>query len=119
MNPVRDDRGSATVVGAMVIAALVAVVMVIVYVGAAVSARHHSQSTADLAALAAAQQLVRGESDPCGAARDIASRMSASVKKCRVMGGDVVVTAQVAVEIGTLGIRHAQASARAGPTGPG
>ena len=110
-----DERGSATVIGAMVIAALVAVVVLIVYVGAAISARHQSQSAADLAALAAAQQLVMGESDPCEAARAIASRMSASVKKCRVMGGDVVVTAQVAVQIGAFGLRDTRSSARAGP----
>jgi secretion/DNA translocation related TadE-like protein len=99
----------------MVIAGLVAVVVLVVYVGAAVSARHHSQSTADLAALAAAQRLVMGEPDPCGAAHAVASRMSAAVRTCGVVGGDIVVTAQVAVEIGALGVREARATARAGP----
>jgi secretion/DNA translocation related TadE-like protein len=119
MNLLRDDRGSATVVGAMVISGLIAVVLLIVYVGAAISARHQTQSAADLAALAAAQRLVMGESDPCAAARDIANRMSASVKECRFLGGDVVVTAQVAVEIGAFGLRTSRATARAGPSEPG
>ncbi|HEY9315026.1 Rv3654c family TadE-like protein [Williamsia sp.] len=119
MKMLREERGSATVVGAMVISGLVAVVLLIVYVGAAISARHHSQATADLAALAAAQRVVMGESEPCGAAREIASRMSASVKQCRVLGGDVVVTAQVTVEIGAFGVRTSRSTARAGPSDAG
>lgn len=110
-----DERGSATVAGACVVAALVGLVVLIVYVGAAVSARHQAQSAADLAALAAAQALVLGESDPCREADLIAGRMEVAVSSCAPNGGDVVVTVTVEVELGPLGTGEARAVARAGP----
>lgn len=110
-----DERGSATVAGACVVAALAGLVVLIVYVGAAVSARHQAQSAADLASLAAAQALVLGESDPCQEADLIAGRMDVAVASCAPDGGDVVVSVTVAVDLGPLGVRQARAVARAGP----
>lgn len=116
--PVRvagDERGSATVTGACAIAALAGLVVLVLYVGAAVAARHHAQSAADLAALAAASALVLGEADPCAQADVIAGRAGAVVASCAPEDGDVVVSVDVYVELGLLGHRPARATARAGP----
>ena len=51
---VDDDRGSVTVLGAFVVAALVGVIVLVVHLGAATAARHRAQTGADLAALAGA-----------------------------------------------------------------
>lgn len=115
MRIARDERGSGTVIGAFVVAALAGLVVLIVYVGAAVSARHQAQSAADLAALAAAQSLVMGEADPCREAELIAGRMEVVVASCAPDGDDVVVSVTVGVDLGPMGSREAQASARAGP----
>jgi secretion/DNA translocation related TadE-like protein len=112
---VADERGSATVIGACVVAALAGLVVLIVYVGAAVSARHQAQSAADLGALAAAQALMLGEGDPCGGATMVTVRMDARVRSCTVDGSDVVVRVEVGVDLGALGQRQARAVARAGP----
>lgn len=110
-----DERGFATVAGAFVVAALAGLVVLIVLAGAAVSARHHAQSAADLAALAAAQSLVLGEADPCREAEAIAGRMDVAVASCAPDGDDVVVSVTAGVDLGPLGSREALASARAGP----
>ena len=49
-----DEDGFATILGTFVIAAIVAVVAGVCYLGAATVARHRAQSAADLSALAAA-----------------------------------------------------------------
>ncbi len=102
-------------VGAFVVAAVAGLVVLFFYVGAAVSARHQAQSAADLAALAAAQSLVRGDVDPCWEAELIAGHMDVVVASCEPEGGDVVVSVRVGVDLGPLGSRDAGASARAGP----
>ncbi|MCK8612983.1 Rv3654c family TadE-like protein [Gordonia sp. C13] len=114
---VADDQGNATVLGAFAIAALAAVLVMVIYVGAAVLARHRAQSAADLSALAAAADHVAGESDPCTAARAVAAaqRPSAEVVSCRLDGDDVLVSVRVPVDLGSFGVRAATASARAGP----
>lgn len=115
----REERGSATIAGAYVIAALAMLVVLILYVGAAVLARHRAQSAADLAALAAASQQVAGAGSPCEAARRIVSAQEVSVRmvRCETKGEDVVISVAVPVSLGHFGIRQAEASARAGPVG--
>lgn len=110
-----DERGSATVAGACAIAALAGLVVLVVYVGGAVSARHHAQSAADLAALAAASALVLGDADPCVQAGLIAGRMEVAVASCTPDGEDVVVSVTVPVELGLFGRRDVRATAKAGP----
>ena len=61
----RDDEGGATVLAAMAMSALIAVVVMVMHVGSAVGARHQAQSAADLAALAGAGALDRGVADAC------------------------------------------------------
>lgn len=114
-----DDTGHSTVLGAFVIAAFAAVLVMVIYVGGAVLARHRAQSAADLSALAAAIAHVAGEVNPCAAARDLAARQrsGAELVGCRIDGDDVVVTVRVPVELGNFGTNDAIAQARAGPVG--
>ncbi|WP_238421705.1 Rv3654c family TadE-like protein [Gordonia sp. 'Campus'] len=112
-----DESGNATILGAFGIAALAAVLVLVIYVGGAVLARHRAQSAADLAALAAAIEHAGGGADPCRNARDLAGmqRPPAELVGCRIDGEDVVVTVRIPVDLGGFGIRAATAQARAGP----
>ncbi|MBY6537259.1 flp pilus-assembly TadE/G-like family protein [Rhodococcus sp. BP-349] len=110
-----DDRGSATVVGAFVTAALVVATAAVVSVGAAVSARHQAQSAADLAALAGAAALTSGSEAGCAAATASADRMDAVLDGCAVEEWDVQVRVRVRIALLRFGERDAVASARAGP----
>ncbi|GAC85339.1 hypothetical protein GP2_033_00740 [Gordonia paraffinivorans NBRC 108238] len=112
-----DEDGHATVLGAFVIAAVTAVLVLVIYVGAAVLARHRAQSAADLAALAAAVDHAGGGTDPCGEARALAGaqRPQVEVVSCRIDGADVVVSVRLSVELGGFGTGEAVAGARAGP----
>ncbi|MCT1351820.1 flp pilus-assembly TadE/G-like family protein [Gordonia hongkongensis] len=114
---IADDGGHATVLGAFVIAALAAVLVMVIYVGAAVLARHRAQSAADLSALAAAIEHAAGEPNPCAAARDLSRRQDsgAELVECRTAGDDVVVTVRVPVALGSFGTSDATVQARAGP----
>ncbi|WP_439031396.1 Rv3654c family TadE-like protein [Gordonia terrae] len=112
-----DESGNATILGAFGIAALAAVLVLVIYIGGAVLARHRAQSAADLAALAAAVEHVGGGADPCRSARDLAGKQQppADLVECRTDGDDVVVTVRIPVDLGGFGIRAATAQARAGP----
>ncbi|GAB41087.1 Rv3654c family TadE-like protein [Gordonia sputi] len=113
----RDEGGYATVAAAGAIAGIAALIVLVIYVGAATLARHRAQSAADLAALAAAADHVAARGDPCATARSLTAeqRPRAEVFECAVVGEDVVVGVRVSVSLGTLGIRAASARARAGP----
>lgn len=113
-----DDRGSVTVLGAFVVAALVAVSVLIVHLGAATAARHRAQTGADLAALAGAGRALLAEPDPCGAARAIGAANSVRVVDCSVDGSQVSLDVAVSVSLGPFGSREARARARAGPSEP-
>lgn len=109
------DEGGATVLAAFALAALLVVVIAVVHVGSAVSARHRAQAAADLSALAAAGALDRGVADACSSAETIARRMSGRLTECTVEDWDVVVEVSITVTLGRFGVRDAVASARAGP----
>lgn len=113
----RDEGGYATVAAAGAIAGIAALIVLVIYVGAATLARHRAQSAADLAALAAAADHVAALNDPCATARSLTveQRPRAEVFECTVVGEDVVVGVRVSVSLGALGIRAASARARAGP----
>lgn len=82
-----DDRGSASVVTAGIIAALTGLLLTVAGLASVVVARHEAQVAADVAA-------------------DIAKRNGAGIAACAVEGADVVLTATV---------RGSEARARAGP----
>ncbi|WP_420041848.1 Rv3654c family TadE-like protein [Gordonia sp. MP11Mi] len=113
----RDEEGFSTITGAAVIAVLAAALVSVLYVGAAVLARHRAQSAADMGALAAAAVHVSGSADVCEVARDRVAEQdgSPSVAECVIDGQDVVVHVVVRVRLGALGVRDAVAAARAGP----
>lgn len=110
---VSDESGAATVLAAFLVAALVALSVGAIQVGAAVIARHRAQSAADLAALAGASRLPSGPDTACRLARSIGSAMGATVGGCEVDRLDVVVTCTVRLVAGFGG--EARAVARAGP----
>ena len=101
-----NDRGSASVATAGLVAALLCLVLIVVNVAAAVVHSHQARNAADTAAIAGALAVSTAAAAPCRAAADVASKNNAIVQECRVEGGDVVVE----VRLGT-----ARAQARAGP----
>jgi secretion/DNA translocation related TadE-like protein len=106
-------------VAVAMMAVLLAVTVGGAYLGSAVIARHRAQAAADLAALAAAGALVDGAHAACADAAMLAEAMRASVAQCSVEGIDVVVTVDVNVALGRLGVGAARAVARAGPVDSG
>lgn len=100
---------------ALALAALLGLTLLIGQIGVAVAARHHAQSAADLAALAAAGGLERGTATGCAAAADIARRMGVRIGKCVVADWDVTVTIEFEIALGPIGDRVVRATARAGP----
>ncbi|OZE03847.1 pilus assembly protein TadE [Rhodococcus sp. 05-2255-3B1] len=111
----QDDEGGATVLAALAMSALIAVVVMVIHVGSAVGARHQAQSAADLAALAGAGALDRGVADACETARGLAVRMGTQLRECTIDEWDVIVTVGQPVFLGRFGMSDAIASARAGP----
>lgn len=110
-----DERGVATVLVVGMIAVLMVLVAVGVQIGAAVVTRHRVAAAADLAALAAAGQLVVGGDRACERAGRIAQRMSATMTACRISEWEayVEVTARPPGWAALAGT--ASAHARAGP----
>jgi secretion/DNA translocation related TadE-like protein len=109
----RDERGSATVVAAAMVAVLLSVTGGWACLGAAVVARHRAQAAADLAALAAAARVPAGAETACAQAGAVARAMRADPAGCAVDDLDVVVTVEVGLAVGRWGT--ARAAARAGP----
>ena len=111
-----DDRGSATVVMLGVIAALLMLTVSGLLLASAVLASHRARAAADLAALAAAGVLMRGQ--PASAACESAARVAAvnhgRVQQCIASGTEVRLS--VAVPAGVRGLGVATARSRAGPS---
>lgn len=105
------DRGAATVWVVGGLAVLMVVMTAVLWLGAAVVARHRAEGAADLAALAAAVVAVNGEQRACEEARWVVEQMGAVLRSCRLSGWDALVEADVA--FGLFG--SAAARARAGP----
>lgn len=100
-------------------ATLLAVTVGALYVGSAMIARHRAQAAADLASLAAAGRLGDGTASACAHASAVARAMRTTVTRCVVDELDVVVTVDVPVALGRLGMGPARAAARAGPADAG
>ena len=103
-----DERGSATVIGAFAILALLSLGLMVGHVGMMIAAKHRVQSVADLAALAAAGQAVEGQYAACAAVVPVLQGMA--LDDCRLDGWDAVVSVSHVVQG-----RKLRASARAGP----
>ena len=89
------------------------------YVGSAVVARHRAQGAADLAALAAAGDLVDGAATACTRAAGLARAMRTTMAECVIDHLDVVVVVEATVGLGRFGVGPARATARAGPADAG
>ena len=110
---VRGERGSAVwitpFVGLLLVAALI-----LAFQGGVLVAQRRVQAAADLAALAGASALQRGD-DGCATAGTIARRNGATLRRCDVSDQELVVTLSRAGPR-TLGRAvEVRASARAGP----
>lgn len=116
----REEDGSATVLGVAVIACLVVLTASLVLVGTAVVARHRATTAAELAALAAASAAITGSAEPCTAAERVVRAQgdpAMRLASCRPDGEFVDVEVAVPVSLGRFGVRTASARARAGPVG--
>jgi secretion/DNA translocation related TadE-like protein len=112
-----NDRGSATIWAAGVIAALLVIAAAVLEVGAATDTRHRADSAADLAALAAAEYAPDGEPSACGRARWVAAGMNARLDSCRLAGWDALVVVDAQPPGLLIGLPPVTAHARAGPAG--
>jgi secretion/DNA translocation related TadE-like protein len=112
-----DERGSASILGCFIMAALIVITATVLHVGSVVVVRHRLQAAADLAALAVASSLDRGATDACVIAQTVAVRMGVGVRSCRIHGWDAVVETHAPVSP-LFGDREASAIARAGPAAP-
>jgi secretion/DNA translocation related TadE-like protein len=113
-----SDRGIATVLAATGIAVIMTALVVGLYLGAAVAARHRAEAAADLAALAAAGVAVQGPRTACDRAAEIAAAMGGTVTSCGLRGWHALVEVEVAVPLALPGTSGATGRARAGPDLP-
>lgn len=91
------ERGVATVWAAVLISVLSLVTFVVAGMTGVISARHQAESSADLAALAAAVS-ARDGGDPCAAAEEVVHANAGSLVRCTTTPGRVV---EVSVEVAT------------------
>lgn len=74
---------------------LTAVLVAVTTLGSGYRARHAAAGAADLAALAAAEQIRVGAAEPCAAARVVSAANGASLRECTVQGWEVEVVVRV------------------------
>jgi secretion/DNA translocation related TadE-like protein len=113
--PPPDESGSATVVMLGVIASVLMLTISGLLLASAVLASHRARAAADLAALAAAGVLMRGEPAlaACESAAQVAALNHGRVQQCIASGMQVQLI--VAVPAGVKGVGVATARSRAGP----
>lgn len=100
-----DDRGAITIVTAAITCFIAVAVMVAVTIIGTTIASHEARNAADLAAIAGAHAVFRGD-NACNEARDVAQANGGVLTRCIIEGADVTVT----VEVG-----KSSADAKAGP----
>jgi secretion/DNA translocation related TadE-like protein len=97
---VRSERGSVSLVVASAVGMALVVTMGATDVGRALIARSRAEAVADLAALAAAQQLaLPSDSDPAQLAADLAVRNGARLVSCSCAEGTLEATVRVSVPV--------------------
>lgn len=108
------ERGSGTVLMAIVMTIAGFLIMVTLMLGSAIVARHRAGAIADLSALAAASALPAPRA--CDHARRVAAANAGRLVRCRILGdGSVVVDVELADGHGVRGLPGtASGSARAG-----
>jgi secretion/DNA translocation related TadE-like protein len=111
----KDERGSGAVLGSAVIVVVVAATIMGAVLGAVLVQQRRIESAADLAALAGAAAVQRGD-DGCTAAHVAARRNGARLAACLTRGDTVTVTAAQTTTLLFGWPVHQQAHARAGPS---
>jgi secretion/DNA translocation related TadE-like protein len=111
----RDDEGSATVLAAAAVGVLVLLLGLGLQLGAAVLARHRAEAAADLAALAAARELVMGLDVACARGGEIAAAQGARMVSCTASGWSVTFVVVVSCRCVPSVSSDAVGRARAGP----
>jgi secretion/DNA translocation related TadE-like protein len=95
-----EERGSVSVVVAAAVGMSLVVAMGAADVGRALIARSRAEAVADLAALAAAQELAfPSGTDPASIAADYADRNGARLVSCACAAGTFEATVEVAVSV--------------------
>ena len=110
----RDQRGSATLFAVSCLSVLLLLGAALGVVTAMVRAHRAAQSTADLAALAAADAVGTGR-DPCTAGAAVAAANDARLASCDLAGREATVTVTVAGPHWLGQVADLSADARAGP----
>ena len=95
----RADRGGATVAIAAISSGVILVSLGLASVAALARVHAVVDSAADLAALAAANQLLFS-ADPCSVARDVARRNQVSLDRCVITGARVAVAVSRVLPVG-------------------
>ncbi|NHD19167.1 MULTISPECIES: Rv3654c family TadE-like protein [unclassified Actinopolyspora] len=109
------ERGVSTVVGAVLIVALLTLFWVGIQFGATLVAGHRVRGAADLAALAAASHAFRGEQAACDRAEWVVRGMDATLLSCEAGGTRFRVRTEAVRENGLPGLRRVTGRALAGP----
>lgn len=108
------DDGVATVFACVACVVLLALAGLAIQLGAVLVARHRAEVAADLAALAGAAVVLRGESAACGRAAEVSQANGSELSSCQVIGADLRVQVRSGVRAGPL-LGWATGRARAGP----
>lgn len=111
----RPERGSATLLGVVLLAVVVMASLVVSAAASAIDVRHRAGAAADLAAVAAAEAWVQGRA-ACSVADAVVRRNRGRLLGCRVDGVAVAVTAEVRRSV--LGSRWTVSGQRTAWAGP-
>ena len=111
----RDDRGAASILVLAVGLVLVGAGLAGAAIGSARVARHAARNAADLGALAGATQAIFGSEVACARAARFVAANGGRMTACTVTGLEIFVRVEMTVRPLPGLIRHAAASARAGP----
>lgn len=90
------DRGAGSVLVLAAIMVVVAAFLVVATLAAGYASRHRAAAAADLAALAAADELRATGGDPCAAAERVSRANGAAMRQCAVEGWEVEVVVAAA-----------------------
>lgn len=110
----RDDSGSGALWLLCACALTWAMAGAFLIVGTAVVARHRAVAAADLAALGAAERLLRGHPRPCEAAALVVASQGGRLAECVIHTDWVHVVAEVRTDLARFELGPARAQARAG-----
>lgn len=113
--PDRGEAGFATVLGALAICAIVALVIALTEIVGAISTRHRAESAADLGALAGAAWVLTDPDYGCAQARRVVAENGGTLTSCAADGVDILVRVTIPIRSNLLPGRSARAAARAGP----